>query len=263
MIRDELKSLLNTVYEMEGLIDMAIRRGEEVPNGVLQLIVEKSEIMIKTTSAWNIEIEENIMPVCEDYSVDEEQQKSEIQEESSVAMEVGINSSEPDDNIEVEFVYDEESEEDSLSEDSEDIQPMMNDSLFDASAFTDSDADSADDEIELENDFEENSDLGDDENIDDDNQEDSFSCEKTGGVTDYISSEHKDIRKYFTINDRYRFRRELFSNNEHDFVDNLNLVQAMSCYEDAEDYFYNDLQWDSESEDVVEFMSIIFRYFNS
>ena len=78
-----------------------------------------------------------------------------------------------------------------------------------------------------------------------------------------VNANRQDIRKMFTINDRYRFRRELFCNNEVDFVDNLNLVQAMSCYEDAEDYFYNDLQWDSENEDVVEFMSIIFKYFNS
>ena len=76
-------------------------------------------------------------------------------------------------------------------------------------------------------------------------------------------SDRPDIRRMFSVNDRYRFRRELFSNSEVDFVDNLNLVQAMSCYEDAEDYFYNDLQWDKEFEEVVEFMSIIYRYFNS
>ena len=42
------------------------------------------------------------------------------------------------------------------------------------------------------------------------------------------------------------------------------LTQGLSeqfTYEEAEDYFYNDLQWDRESEDVMEFMAIIARFF--
>ena len=66
----------------------------------------------------------------------------------------------------------------------------------------------------------------------------------------------------FTINDKFRFRRELFSNSEADFVETLNVLGAMSSFEEAEDYLYNDLCWDSSSDEVAEFMTIIKDYFD-
>lgn len=72
----------------------------------------------------------------------------------------------------------------------------------------------------------------------------------------------KDLKKAFTINDRFRFKRELFGNSDNDFVDAINLVSAMQSLTEAEEYFYEDLGWDSESEEVQEFMSIIINHFS-
>lgn len=281
MERDDLKIVLNILYEMEGLVDMAIRREDETPAGVICLIKEKSEILHKFTSAWNVEndIEVNIN---EDYSIDEE---CELEANDNPELQlgdrnVGLNNQEPDEDIEVEFVYDES--EDDFVDNSEDnseketvideepqaeqeaaniVEEVVESSLFDASAF--SDEDSAEDELNNDVDYDnEQQDEIDDESEGLDEDE-SVEEEEVFVGSKIVNVNRQDIRKMFTINDRYRFRRELFCNNEVDFVDNLNLVQAMSCYEDVEDYFYNDLQWDSENEDVVEFMSIIFKYFNS
>ncbi|MBE6314114.1 MAG: hypothetical protein E7079_04075 [Bacteroidales bacterium] len=281
MERDDLKIILNILYEMEGLVDMAIRREDETPAGVICLIKEKSEILHKFTSAWNVEndIEVNIN---EDYSIDEE---CELEANDNPELQlgdrnVGLNNQEPDEDIEVEFVYDES--EDDFVDNSEDnseketvideepqaeqeaaniVEEVVESSLFDASAF--SDEDSAEDELNNDVDYDnEQQDEIDDESEGLDEDE-SVEEEEVFVGSKIVNVNRQDIRKMFTINDRYRFRRELFCNNEVDFVDNLNLVQAMSCYEDVEDYFYNDLQWDSENEDVVEFMSIIFKYFNS
>ena len=262
MERDDLKIILNILYEMEGLVDMAIRREDETPAGVMCLIKEKSEMLHKYTSAWNIENDIEIK-INEDYSIDEES-------------ELDVN----DEDIEVEFVYDEsedesvdDSEDNSEDETEVDEEPqaeqestifekeVVESSLFDASAFSDEDSteDELNNDVDYDNEQQEETDY-ESEELDEDEaveEEESFIEAKV------VNANRQDIRKMFTINDRYRFRRELFCNNEVDFVDNLNLVQAMSCYEDAEDYFYNDLQWDSENEDVVEFMSIIFKYFNS
>lgn len=71
-----------------------------------------------------------------------------------------------------------------------------------------------------------------------------------------------DLRRSFTLNDRFRFRRELFGNNDNEFADALNLVSAMSSSSEAEEYFYEDLGWDASNEEVKEFMSIISRHFN-
>lgn len=281
MERDDLKIILNILYEMEGLVDMAIRREDETPAGVICLIKEKSEILHKFTSAWNVEndIEVNIN---EDYSIDEE---CELEANDNPELQlgdrnVGLNNQDPDEDIEVEFVYDES--EDDFVDNSEDnseketvideepqaeqeaaniVEEVVESSLFDASAF--SDEDSAEDELNNDVDYynEQQDEIDDEsEGLDED---ESVEEEEVFVGSKIVNVNRQDIRKMFTINDRYRFRRELFCNNEVDFVDNLNLVQAMSCYEDVEDYFYNDLQWDSENEDVVEFMSIIFKYFNS
>lgn len=71
-----------------------------------------------------------------------------------------------------------------------------------------------------------------------------------------------DLRRSFTINDKFRFRRELFGNSDSEFTDALNLVEAMSSYEEAEDYFITDLGWDREMPEVGEFLTGIEHYFN-
>lgn len=71
----------------------------------------------------------------------------------------------------------------------------------------------------------------------------------------------KDLRKAFSINDKFRFRRELFGNSDSDMTDAINLVSAMSSLCEAEEYFYHDLEWDAENEEVQEFMAIIANHF--
>jgi len=73
----------------------------------------------------------------------------------------------------------------------------------------------------------------------------------------------RDIRRAFTVNDRFRFRRELFSNSESRLADALDIISAMSSLDEAEDYFYNDLCWDRESNDVKDFMTIVANHFGS
>ena len=77
----------------------------------------------------------------------------------------------------------------------------------------------------------------------------------------YIRHKSKDLRSAFSINDTFRFRRELFGNSAADMSDAINLVIAMNSYEEAEDYFYGDLKWDPESDEVKEFMEIIRNHF--
>ncbi len=87
--------------------------------------------------------------------------------------------------------------------------------------------------------------------------------EDTAPVTSPVVEAPSEVSlPVFTINDKFRFRRELFANSEADFVDTLNVLSAMSSYEEAEDYLYNDLCWDSESDEVADFMTIIKDYFD-
>lgn len=71
----------------------------------------------------------------------------------------------------------------------------------------------------------------------------------------------RDLRKAFSLNDRFRFRRELFGNSDIEMTDTLNLVEAMTNYAEAVDYFMSDLQWDEENPDVADFLAIIQKHF--
>lgn len=71
----------------------------------------------------------------------------------------------------------------------------------------------------------------------------------------------KNLSKAFTLNDHFRYRRELFGNSEMEMRNTINLVEAMNSFAEAEEYFYGDLEWDSESPEVKDFMTIIRNHF--
>ena len=71
----------------------------------------------------------------------------------------------------------------------------------------------------------------------------------------------RDLRKAFSLNDRFRYRRELFANNDVEMNDTLNLVETMHSFSEAEDFFYGDLEWDKEAPEVIDFMNVIRNHF--
>ena len=71
----------------------------------------------------------------------------------------------------------------------------------------------------------------------------------------------KELRKALSLNDRFRFRRELFGNSDIRMNETLALIDAMHSYEEAEDYILNDLSWDEENPEVAEFMKIVQKHF--
>ena len=81
-------------------------------------------------------------------------------------------------------------------------------------------------------------------------------------LEDKLSRERaKDIFKAFTLNDKFRFRRELFRNSQDEFDETLDVISQMNTFDEAEEYFYNDLCWDADNEDVKEFMDTVRKHF--
>lgn len=70
-----------------------------------------------------------------------------------------------------------------------------------------------------------------------------------------------DIRKMFTLNDNFKFRRELFENSQERYAQALTDIEQMDSMAQAEKYFYNELNWDKDNPEVNEFMAIISVYF--
>lgn len=72
----------------------------------------------------------------------------------------------------------------------------------------------------------------------------------------------KPLKTFFSINDNYLYRRELFGNNASDYRASMNLIENMKSYAETEDYFFSDLQWNPESPVVTAFMESLKKYFN-
>ncbi len=67
----------------------------------------------------------------------------------------------------------------------------------------------------------------------------------------------ESLLQAFTINDKFRFRRELFNGDEEDFAETLQLLAHMPNFEEARDYLEHDLLWDPKNDDVQAFLEIV------
>lgn len=72
-----------------------------------------------------------------------------------------------------------------------------------------------------------------------------------------------DLRAAFSLNDRYRYRRELFGNSEAAMLEAFDCLQACPSLAEAEGYVYDALGWDPEAEDVRDFMLTVRHHFNA
>lgn len=80
-------------------------------------------------------------------------------------------------------------------------------------------------------------------------------------IAEEPSRRRDGVSRMFSINDKFRFKRELFGGSDAAMRMALDNVNRMQSLEDAEDFFYNELQWSPENEDVKAFMKIMERYF--
>ena len=71
----------------------------------------------------------------------------------------------------------------------------------------------------------------------------------------------KDIRKAFSLNDRFRFQRELFAGSANAMDTAIEHIEMMRSYGNAELYFFSQLHWDRDNEVVKDFMNIVRNHF--
>ncbi|MBO4803069.1 MAG: hypothetical protein J5503_00850 [Muribaculaceae bacterium] len=71
----------------------------------------------------------------------------------------------------------------------------------------------------------------------------------------------KDIRKAISLNDRFRFQRELFAGSASAMNTAIEHIEMMNSYGNAELYFFSQLHWDRENEVVQDFMNIVRNHF--
>ena len=233
--------MLREVLELEGLLMVADSRGDETPDAVFTLIKEKIEQLREYTSC--------LPDVAVDEEVDEQEPVVEPEDEPEYVLEA---------ESEEELEQDVEPEVEAEPEIEEEPEPELEEELEAEPE--------PEQEVVAEPEFEEEPEL--DEEIDAEPEPEIIkNVDETAPdaiITldeAFIRNKAKDLKSAFSLNDTFRFRRELFGNSAADMNDAIDLVNAMNSYEEAEDYFINDLGWDAESDEVGEFMEIIRNHF--
>lgn len=247
-MKSDIQQMIETAFELEGLLLLADKRGDNTPVEVLTSIKGKVE-RLRTLIGYRLSASGT---ECGDEAIGVT--GLELFEAVSLAepgaLESGQAAETADGNPKSESLGSED--------DLEEISLMMGDGQEEKQpeqeASADSPADPAPEESIVEVDAEPATDGS--ENADTPEDEPMRLDEK---LQRNLS---KDLRAAFSLNDMFRFRRELFGNNAAEMTDAIHLVEAMQSYAEAEDYFYGDLGWDKESEEVKEFMTIIRNHFS-
>ena len=73
--------------------------------------------------------------------------------------------------------------------------------------------------------------------------------------------EARELRKAFTLNDKFRFRRELFNNDNDKFRETLERIEKMHSNEEAVAYMTGELGWNLEDEAPSDFASTVANHF--
>lgn len=242
-MKTDIRKMIAEAYELEGLLLLADNRGADTPEYVFTAIGEKLDrLQMLLGEREGDEGEETQEDACMvendvDDAVSEEPEPEPEEDVAEVTAEQ-VADGEYDNEQEpmVELVLDDEPTAESTAE---------------PDAETPNVADETED-VEAEDNIEEETEA---------NEKASDDSEPLRLDEKLQRSRSKDLKSAFSLNDTFRFRRELFGNSAAEMTDALHMVEAMHSFDEAEDYFYGDLGWDRESDDVKEFMAIIKNHF--
>jgi hypothetical protein len=71
-----------------------------------------------------------------------------------------------------------------------------------------------------------------------------------------------DFRKAFSLNDRFRFRRELFGGDEGRMNEAISDLNELQSFEESITYLDKKLKWNVEDEAVADFIKLLEKRFS-
>lgn len=91
-----------------------------------------------------------------------------------------------------------------------------------------------------------------------------LATEKTGiSLNEVLEKQNlSDFRKAFSLNDRFRFRRELFGGDETRMNRAVNDLNELHSYEESVAYLHNKLKWNIEDAAVADFVKLLEKRFS-
>lgn len=238
-MKTDIRKMIAEAYELEGLLLLADNRGADTPEYVFTAIGEKLDRL-------------QMLLGEREGDEGEETQEDTCMVENDVA-DAGSEEPEPEPEEDVAEVTAEQVADGEYDNEQEPMVELVLD-----------DEPTAEPDAETPNVADETEDVEAEDNI----EEETEANEKASDDSEPLRldeklqrSRSKDLKSAFSLNNTFRFRRELFGNSAAEMTDALHMVEAMHSFDEAEDYFYGDLGWDRESDDVKEFMAIIKNHF--
>lgn len=211
-------SLLNTCLEIEGLLCLVSRRGSSVPENVGVMLVEKAS-----------RLKESLIEFTSHAPEDDEDEDSIacsaiLEEVNDAGQQPEVSVAESLDNETVNLTASVEAPAVAMAQDKAAeivVEPEPDDVLVETVA-----------EVETEN--------------------------VTPVPAEPVQPVRNDVAPVeLTINDKFRFRRELFGNSDVDLAEALQVASQMSTVEEVEEYFYNDLCFDPADDAVKDFIRVV------
>ena len=265
-----IRKLLDKLYEAEALAELALRR-IDTPAAVsmARLLMEKCNHIASETDSWNLPQEETAktsshQPLYDSSVPPSSSFDSKTEEEDDIALAenemeeiMAMASAEPEkdsysqpaDSVKnLEYMTAELDPEIKETADSVGFNPPKG---FNADNLPESGIDKDVPPHEVE--FIEEEDLASNERKGDEQNKKSVSSRQS----------ELPLLSFFTVNDRFRFRRTLFNGNNRDFMDSLSIIETLESPQQAWDYLYDDLQWNPEDEEVKHFRSAVEKYFKA
>lgn len=237
MNREKLNSLLDSIYELEGLVHLALNR-DDSPAALPELIVRKGRELSSLAEALTRDEDEGRPEIMTeaDLAVSAPQEIPETQPDYTA---MGIHKPDPAEVVETVVAAAVVSEEEVAGPSpvvAYDAAPaaVVDPSPAPAVIPSASHVAVAEERVHI--------------------------VDPAPGTGRQVSTEPRG-RLVFSINDRYRFKRELFDGSDAGFNNTLALVASMENYDEAEDYFLGELQWDQKKPEVIDFLEILKKYF--
>ena len=238
-MKTDIRKMIAEAYELEGLLLLADNRGADTPEYVFTAIGEKLDRL-------------QMLLGEREGDEGEEMQEDACMVENDVA-DAGSEEPEPEPEEDVAEVTAEQVADGEYDNEQEPMVELVLD-----------DEPTAEPDAETPNVADETEDVEAEDNIEEETEANEKASDDSGPLRldeKLQRSRSKDLKSAFSLNDTFRFRRELFGNSAAEMTDALHMVEAMHSFDEAEDYFYGDLGWDRESDDVKEFMAIIKNHF--
>lgn len=233
-MKDRYKSLLDKIYEIEGLLLLGLNR-EKVPEGLDALIVEKWNRLSNEIELAETHPQVQETPVNAEPSLTVPLEESpiippiEAEKENETENKVGEDGS-SEQHLTSEKTILKKSEKDSVSEIAREINTQVSTQIDES--------------------------VGPFYALEDDDEEIVAVPPKKAGVKRY------DRKKpIFSLNDKFLFIRELFGGDASAFKAAVDKISFFKDFDEAEQYFLDDLQMDPENDTVDRFLEAISECF--